>query len=309
MLAVSPFPPKFENDFSKFVRDCSNRVGLTMSMISSIGSLDVVPGAETSSTQIQLDLTEQTFQLFQDLCTSHNLKFKAGTLRNEFYRDCFRVRNDCCEFEDADPKSCFTIDQRLSIAACFGLTNYIQSHLSICDSTSRLGDILLQNALAGVLDNGRYLPMGDFASNLKSRLFTIRKIVNEKSDPETPLLWGRRRSRIHHGTLWGAFCFLIYYWLTHSGLTHVSNSIWQALNALFTELIENFLSLGANPNSRIVYSHKILLRDDDDDCIRFFEFIREQSPIAMIELTAERLNRDASQFLPCFKSSFSRPVW
>ncbi|KAL8718409.1 MAG: hypothetical protein Q9225_004452 [Loekoesia sp. 1 TL-2023] len=259
-------------DFATLLRD-------TMSIISTLGYFDAVPGIGESSVLIQIDLTNQAFQSLQDLYTFHYHSeqdfFDDITCLKSFFRVYELGHN-----KGASSVTWCPINDRLSGAAFFGCNHYVQFQLSTRyrDIAEERVENLLQAALSGIMDVL-------FSRMAKPKIYslpwflTIQTVLQYCLDPEKPFLVSHKRMPdIEHGTLWGAFSVVLM-WALAGALDRASDSAWLALETCGTKLVETFLSLGANPNTRIVHSYEVYnsSRDWSND------MYLEETPLALME--------------------------
>ncbi|KAL8940098.1 MAG: hypothetical protein Q9216_003007 [Gyalolechia sp. 2 TL-2023] len=280
----------------------ASQVGKAISLLSLMTSRCLTLAVVDPSVSIQLDLINQFFQSLQSAYS-----FLYG-LEQDFASDTkFLLRivlGIGCIHEldigrvhelDIDPtpwSSWCAMNDRLSVAAFFGWNHYVQSQLPSHDVAEDRAESLLQSALAGFEHSSLPATERDRFYHINS--VTVHTVVQhsvnvEKRYSPKPISCNAPR----HATFWG----MLFKFLTEIHHMHhdkfASDPIWQASESYSSELVECFLSLGANPNSRIVHSGFIYPIYTD-----LVETIYEESPIAMLE----RLTRNHTQFLSQLKA-------
>lgn len=234
----------------------------TMFMISSIGFSEGIRLIDPS-VSIQIDLADQAFQSLQNMYT-----FYHGLEQNvfndiRFVRRIIDRRDSDCQ--DADFASWCPVKDRLSCAAYFGCHHYLHLQLSSQKVANERVGQLLQTLLSGVED-GWGLNNADVASFLAARSILQRQFDTEQLYRICP--FDNTLTGFQYGTLWGAFFYL-----------HLKTSIMKPvetasmLTAATIDAVERFLSLGANPNTRVVSSRQLPPGD----------LWVEESPLAMVE--------------------------
>lgn len=281
LLVMSPLTSFIDNSDKWPDRNFRDGIRNTMSMISVTGSHYSTADVDKSSVVVQLDLTNRAFDSLQNLYTF------VYHLEQDWYSDSRFLRR-LVYLGNADDKSWLPFNDHLSGAAFFGCNHYIQSQLSSHSLAENQAENLLQSALAGI----EYFlidPMRVTSHCALAKLLTVQIVVQHKLNVEklyfaTP----RGYMKIEHSTFWGAF-FILLMLYSHFYSESASEPVEEALKSCITELVETFLSLGANPNSRIVYSGVIFGGTND------YQFILAESPIAVIGPSIQGLGQLGSQ--------------
>lgn len=211
-----------------------------------------------------IDLTSQLFQSLQKLYTLIHHSEQDVFTETAFLQHIVK-ENTYAAIEDHQLLSWCQISDRLSGAAFFGFYHYVEYQLSM----HSIADERTLNLPQAVTSGFEHMICLVYNSDCTTfpRLLAIQSIQQRYRDPNkqyivSPYAW----RLILYATHWGATCALIVcvlYW-ERSRL-----SMWSCVN----DLVETFLSLGANPNTRIVLTYWTYN----------YDIIMEQSPLALVE--------------------------
>ncbi|KAL9027675.1 MAG: hypothetical protein Q9196_003840 [Gyalolechia fulgens] len=266
LVVVAPtlHPDPIDEDFLALIN-------ATMSVISAIGSHQVTPDVDDPSVMVQLDLTNRAFHSLQDVCTF------AYSIELDWFSEISIVR----PFAFMKNELYLPFNDHLSGAAFFGCNHYLQVQLSSRNITEEQAENLLQSALFGFRD----MVESHQVDGALAKFRTVQTVLQHKPNVEKLFItWPHEFQGIQHATLWGTFFQLLMDYYTIYSIFALE-SAWQVLEACSLETVEAFLSLGANPNSRIVWS----------EVAGYIELIIEVSPIDIIEPWMEHRNPVVTQ--------------
>ena len=221
------------------------------------------------------DMTGQLFQSLQNLYTLHHRSEQDFFTDAPFLHTILDTHVYGIVRKDQFLAWCQVRD-RLSGAAFFGFYHYVQFQLSMHSIPHERVLNLPQAVISGFEETMMYPHL--YRYSIFSRLLILRSI-QRYLDPNKQ--YTRRpfdKVLILNATLWGATWALIMRALDLQELDGFSDSTRLRFQSCVTDLVETFLSSGANPNTRTVLylfveNHRLIV---------------EESPLALIEYWARK---------------------
>ncbi|KAI4198692.1 MAG: hypothetical protein LQ346_002712 [Caloplaca aetnensis] len=251
----------------------------SMLAISTMSSSAAPRDDDKPAKSLQIDLMNQVCQLLQNLYSFRN----PIPAEKKFFDD----QNFLEEFIVSE--SCglgYLLNSRLSIAAFFGCHHYVRSCLSTeTFSADRMSEFL-QAALAGF-----EILIHAHVSSYLSRVSTVQTILLYGADIDLNEYFTATESGWKldmFGTLWGRLFHQLmsrsYACFGDSAFTTLQQeytNTQQQLTRCSLELTQKLLSLGANPNTRLV-SHRPFHGTRGDGL--FYVYYMDVSPLTLLEI-------------------------
>ncbi|KAI4267644.1 MAG: hypothetical protein L6R38_008160, partial [Xanthoria sp. 2 TBL-2021] len=264
-------------------------VGDSMLSISTMSSSAVPPDNDRPAKPLQIGLVNQVCQTLQNLYDFHNpnpakqLFFDDHDFLDRLVMSFRTFRRDWIYY---------LLNSRLGIAAYFGCHHYVQSCLSTKTFSADRMSALLKGAIVGFGDlMSRFPPR--FCSVFLPRLLTIQAILrcdlNLNLNLKEYLYWGDTEFYELpelYATLYGRLFYLLMFASNicrHSPSTTVQQkytNMQQQFTERCLELTQQLLSIGANPNTRLILKTHFL----DSTCIDCFSGFIDVSLLSMLEM-------------------------
>ncbi|KAL8902193.1 MAG: hypothetical protein Q9207_004846 [Kuettlingeria erythrocarpa] len=252
----------------------------SMHAISTMSSSAAPRDDDRPAESLQIDLMNQVCQLLQNLYA-----FRNPNPAEQFFFDDQDFLEHIISHECETSR--YLLNSRLSIAAFFGCHHYVRSCLSTeTFSADRMSGIL-QAALAG---SEVPVHMHELVhSTYLSRLLTVRAILLYGTGIDLNGYFTVEEFIFEphlFGTLWGRLFYLLIirdYACPDSALTTLQQeytNTQQRLTRCCLELTQKVLSMGANPNTRLVYHRTVYGESKNVSCVYFMDL----SPLSLLEI-------------------------
>lgn len=251
----------------------------SMCAISTVSSSTTPSDNDEPAKSLQIGLMNQVCQSLQNIYTFQN----PNPAKQLFFDDpSFLERLIISSYDDVD-RSYYLLSGRLNIATFFGCHHYVQSCLPTeTVPADRISD-LLEAALLGleeILNSTRW-PL--HYSAYLPRLLTIQAILQYDLALDLNKNFTSIASQSWvpwlYGTLWGGLLYLVTI-ISNVGLDSAPFTVQQQFIECRLELIQKLLSIGANPNTRMVSNFRVYTNSNDFVC----QYWMDLSPLAVLEI-------------------------
>lgn len=278
-----------EEDMDKISEDLRDHFDLlvqnTMYAISWVGAAVNDPGLNSPCSS---ELTSQVVRIFQYFSSTDLIKMKASNQDKIARLTNSRLRFVPLSYPNEDDQS-FN-EKAMSFASYWGCKSYIANNFSFIDISDELLESMSYAIMTHLIEfSNTYL----FKSNeqlylglLQSLAFVLlqSRVLQGKESPgsqndEGRQPWGIERQWLQ-ASLWGSFI----YHVCHSTIYRITLSCTDFLVKPRTDLVEGYLSAGANANTRLGYRLFLENYRPDQSYPAFLGYLyMDETPLACVQ--------------------------